>query len=132
MKCGRGITMRRANFQSLEPRFPPNTASTSASNAVRSLPLWLHLLRLVLFKWWRIFVVLVLGNYIPGGIIILIQKGWNGLISYLSPWGLLAPIEQHYPVLFGALLAIFIILVPAGFLTERYYQAEKAEKERKN
>src|SRR5258707_5821141 len=104
--------MRRTIFQWSVSYFPHITPSAPDPGFNWHLPSWRRLLRLVLFVWWHVFVALVLGNYIPGGIIVLVQLGWDGLLRYLSSWGLLASLERNQPVLFGSFLTIVALLTP--------------------
>src|SRR5712692_8184539 len=104
--------MRRNIFKPPTTRFPHFTSPAPDPGFNWHLLSWRRFLRLVLFAWWRIFVALVLGNYIPGGIIVLVQLGWDGLLRYFTSWVLLAPLERSHPFLFGSFLTLVVLLTP--------------------
>src|SRR5690242_17796640 len=101
------VIMRRTFFRQRMPTFL-QFRSTTYSDTDQQNPRWLLILRWMLFKWWGIFAALVVGNYLPGSVLVLFQTGWSGFVNYLTSWGLLAPLERSQPVLFGVLLTIFV------------------------
>src|SRR5579859_7041831 len=65
----------------------PNTPNSSPfSRVVR----WLLLVcRWLLLAWWKLFFFVIVGNYLPGGILALLQGGWGALGAYVTTWGFL-------------------------------------------
>lgn len=107
-----------------------DSSPSYSSNNNRREPRWRRVLRWALFKWWGIFAIFMLSSYIFGAVLVLVQKDWSNFISYLTSWGLLAPLERSQPILFGSLLTIFAILFLASFLANRYYKTKEKEKAR--
>jgi tetratricopeptide (TPR) repeat protein len=124
--------MKRTIFQLSVSCFPHFMSPIPNSGFNKPLPSWRRFLLLVLFLWWRVFVALVFGNYVLGGIIVLVQQGLDGLLRYLTSWALLAPLERSQPVLFGSLLTIVVLLAPVSFLAERRFRVEELERVRRS
>jgi hypothetical protein len=48
----------------------------------------LDALRLAASLWWKLFLLLCVATYLPGGILALLTCGPSALASYLTSWGL--------------------------------------------
>ena len=82
-------------------------------------------LRAVAHQWWKVFAFIVIGNYVPGLILSLVQNGWKGLLVQFTSWGLLAPVEHANPPLFWAVAGLLALLALAGLIEEQAEQHAK-------
>lgn len=85
-----------------------------------------RIIRWLLQLWWKVFSFIIIGNYIPGAIVIFLQSGWEPLRSYITTWGLLQPIEIAYPLTFWIIVGLLAFLAVIGLV----YQFEERRHER--
>ncbi len=100
-------------------------------------PLWRGICWLLLL-WWKLFSFVIVGNYVPGALLALLQGGWAACWASLTTWGFFQPIERAHPPLFWVAAVVLAALALCGLtiqLDETYRDrrlrarvSEKAEK----
>lgn len=76
-------------------------------------------LRVAASQWWKLFLVLCVATYVPGGILALLTRGPGALVSYLTSWGLVQALEQARPLGFWALAGALLLVAIVGFVLDR-------------
>ncbi len=102
---------------------PPVPAPAAPEPWTARLPGWV---RTLAHLWWKLFAFVVLGNFLPGLLIALVQGGVNGLTGQLTAWGLLAPLEQADPPAFWAGAGLLALLAVAGLTEDLAERAARA------
>jgi tetratricopeptide (TPR) repeat protein len=69
--------------------------------------------------WWKLFLLLLAGMYVPGGILTALSGGLGALASYLTSWGLLQSLERAHPIGFRILAGILLLLAVVSFVIDR-------------
>src|SRR5258708_10129161 len=83
-----------------------------------SPPGWLRALRRLAWGWWKLFAIVIVGNFLPGAVLAALQGGLGTLWTYLTTWGLLQPIESGHPLVFWLVTVVLATLAVVGFITE--------------
>src|SRR5262249_5697469 len=78
----------------------------------------LRALRWLAHGWWRLFAIVIVGNFLPGAVLEALQGGLGALGTYLTSWGLLRPVEASYPLAFWLVTVVLAALAALGLVAE--------------
>jgi tetratricopeptide (TPR) repeat protein len=95
---------------------PPERGTPRAPHGPH--PTWLRALRWLAHGWWKLFAVVIVGNFLPGAVLGALQGGLGALGTYLTSWGLLRPVEASHPLAFWLVTAVLGLLALLGLVAE--------------